>query len=265
VVPGLGGGDDPSTGRDDVMAGRPTELSPLQQRILREIPGSTQVSDWQVALPEPSQQQQMEDKIGREFDIEGATIPTGATTYDGVTMYPRSAFPAWLYDEIVRIETEELASDDGSHPLGSTAMGIKVRSGSAELACVSVEGQECAPVVLRRSGGELYFEWGFGTEKFLEPGTGMEVFAANGQEASDAPALAVAGMPGTDVARVEFVNTLGVVTDGQVTHDLAEGASIMWADVPGALQRVIAYDADGRVVDDHRLRDCSGGVDCEVR
>ena len=46
---------------------------------------------------------------------------------------------------------------------------------------------------------------------------------------------------------------------------LALCASILWAQVPGALARVVAYDADGDVVDDHTLRACSGGVDCEVR
>jgi hypothetical protein len=39
----------------------------------------------------------------------------------------------------------------------------------------------------------------------------------------------------------------------------------MWASVPGALARVIAYDSDGLVVYEHSLRTCSGGVDCEVR
>jgi hypothetical protein len=34
---------------------------------------------------------------------------------------------------------------------------------------------------------------------------------------------------------------------------------------PRALARVITYDSSGAVVDDHSLRDCTGGVDCEVR
>jgi hypothetical protein len=33
----------------------------------------------------------------------------------------------------------------------------------------------------------------------------------------------------------------------------------------GALARVVTYDSRGTVIDDHSLRDCTGGVDCEVR
>lgn len=266
VVPNIvGNGGAGDQGGEVATADRPDELSPLQQRVLREIPGAQQVSDWQVVLPAPSQRLQGETPMRGQFEVEGATLPMDAPTYAGVTAYPPAAFPRWLYDEVYRIETEELVNDDGSYPVGSMTMGIKVESGSAELACVSFEGGECAPAVVRRSGGELFYEWGFGTDEFLKPGTGMEVFAGIGQEATDAPAIAVAGMPGTEVARVEFVNTLGEVTDGAVTHSLVDGASIMWANVPGAVQRVIAYDADGEVVDDHELRKCSGGSDCEVR
>jgi len=35
--------------------------------------------------------------------------------------------------------------------------------------------------------------------------------------------------------------------------------------VPGELAKVIAYDADGNVIEDHPLRACDGPTDCEVR
>lgn len=264
VGPGLGGdGGEPTQGKDAPVAERPSELSPLQQRVLREVPGAQQISEWQVSLPAPDVRPEWSEPIGGDFEVVGPTIPTGTTTDAGVTAYPRSAWPGWLFDEVERIEQEELGDADG-YPVGSTDMGIEVVSGQAELACISFEDNPCGPALVRRSGGELYYEWGFGTDEFLEPGTGMEVFAGK-PGATDAPDLVIAGLPGTEVTRVEFVNTLGVVTDGQVTHELVDGASILWADVPGALQRVVAYNGAGEVVDDHKLRQCSGGTDCEVR
>lgn len=264
-VAGLGDGGAPTRAEDPDTAGHPTELSPLQERILREIPGARQTSEWQVELPDPGVPQEMETPLTGQFAVVGDPIPTGAATETGITSYPRSAFPRWLFDEIDRIEREELGDGD-SRPVGSTLMGIEVASGQAELACVSFEGGECGPALVRRSGGELFYEWGFGTDDFLKPGTGMEVFAPTFEPgAHDAPELVIAGLPGAGVTRVEFVNTLGEVTEGRVTHALVDDASILWAEVPGALQRVVAYDANGDVVDDHRLRDCSGGSDCEVR
>ena len=46
---------------------------------------------------------------------------------------------------------------------------------------------------------------------------------------------------------------------------LVPGDTMFWADVPGELTHVTAYDADGEVVDDHAITSCRGGVDCEVR
>jgi DNA-directed RNA polymerase specialized sigma24 family protein len=38
-----------------------------------------------------------------------------------------------------------------------------------------------------------------------------------------------------------------------------------FASVPGDLAKVVAYDAQGEVVEDHRLKDCDRPVECEVR
>jgi hypothetical protein len=129
---------------------------------------------------------------------------------------------------------------------------------------VSFQGADCEPAVIRRDDGEWHYEWGFGSDDFLDPGTGLEVFAGNAG-AEDAPSLAVAGLPDDSVTRAEFVNTAGEVVDGTVDHTMAPGSTILWASVPGALARVVTYDSSGAVVDDHSLRQCSGGVDCEVR
>jgi hypothetical protein len=259
----LGGGADRE--RNTValdVATRPSGLSDLQKQVLREVPGSERISAWQVALPEPPGAKDPMESVSGDFKVQGRTFPTGVPSYTGVTMYDRAAFPGWLYDAALAIE-EDAGGADGQ-PVGSMDMGLAVVNGTLELACISFQGADCAPAVVRREDGQRHYEWGFGTDDFLDAGTGMEVFAgATG--AADAPSLAVAGLPNDSVTRVEFVNTAGEIVEGTVDHTMAPGSSIMWASVPGALARVVAYDSGGAVVDDHSLRACTGGVDCEVR
>lgn len=259
VVPGVtGSGADQLRG----VAGRPTGLTPLQKRVMREVDGAERLSVWQVAVPEPEGAAESFPMTSDDFEVRGPTFPTGVSSYAGVTLYEPEAFPDWLYDGVLAWETD--AGDANGQPVGSTDMGIAVENGELELACVSFQGAECEPAVVRRSDGEVHYEWGFGTDRFLQPFSGMEVFAGN-DAAEDAPSLAVAGLPDDSVTRVDFVNTAGETVEGSVDHTMAPGSSILWAQVPGALARVVAYDADGDVVDDHTLRACSGGVDCEVR
>jgi hypothetical protein len=40
---------------------------------------------------------------------------------------------------------------------------------------------------------------------------------------------------------------------------------MMSARVPGELAKVVAYDADGEVIEDHPLAPCDDPVECEVR
>lgn len=260
VVPLVTGDSAPERLLD--VAARPAELSALQERVLRELPGATRLSTWQVAVPEPEGAVESFAGDSGEFEVQGESFATGVTSYAGVTLYDRGTFPDWLYDAV--LASEEAAGDESGQPVGSTDIGIAVDNGELELACVSFQGGDCAPAVVRVKDGETTYEWGFGTDRFLEPRTPMEVFSGDAS-AADAPSLAVAGLPGDSVTRAEFINTAGEVVAGTVDHTMAPGASILWAKVPGALARVVAYDDDGQVVDDHTLRVCSGGVDCEVR
>lgn len=264
TVPLVTGGDARTTEdtRPLDVVSRPDGLSALQERVLTEVPGAERISVWQVVLPEPAGAVDTMEIPGDRVQVQGERFATGVPSRTGVTVYERSGFPGWLYDAILDIEQD--AGDGNSYPVGSTDMGIAVENGTLELACVGARPSRCSPAVIRNEGGELHYQWGFGTDEFLDPGTGMEVFAGD-PGAEDAPSLSVAGLPDDSVTRVEFVNTAGEVVDGRVDHTMAPGSSILWAAVPGALARVVAYDADGGVVEDHTLRACSGGVDCEVR
>jgi len=244
----------------------PTELSPLAKRALLEIPGAVQVSDWQVVLPAPDAKSGMwsgEKQVDRQ--VVGDPVPLDAKSYQGVTIYPERAWPEWLYQGTLDYEQSQ-KDEDGAYPVGSVGTGILVESGAAELACLSYEGGPCGPARMTRSAdGELHFDWGMGTDDFLTPGSDMEVFLTDDYSTGSPGELAFAGLPGTDVARVDFVTTSGEVVAGQVTTTLVDDASMMTARVPGRLAKVVAYDASGEVIEDHPLKPCDTPVDCEVR
>ncbi|HWM73770.1 MAG TPA: hypothetical protein VNQ53_08520 [Nocardioides sp.] len=258
--------DNTSVADDPREQETPTELSPLAQRALREIPGAVQVSDWQIVLPAPdarSRYWQGENQVDRQ--VVGDTVPLDAKSYQGVTMFSERAWPGWLYQGTLDFE-QSLKDEDGSYPVGSLDNGIMVEVGAAELACVSWEGDSCGPAKMTRSAdGELHFESGMGTDDFLTPGSEMEVFLTDDYSTGSPGELAFAGLPGTDVARADFVTTSGEVVAGHVHSGLVEGASMMSARVPGRLAKVVAYDASGEVIEDHPLAECDSPVECEVR
>ena len=264
VVSGLTGtGGDRA--REPEPAGRPHQLSELGQRALTEIPGATQVSDWQVVLPAPDGGQR-DWGIDDPVRLAGAPVDTGAGHYSGVTAYRRADFPHWLYDGIQHLEQTDLAGEDGSYPVGSTDVGILVDDGPAYLGCVGT-ATRCGPALLTRdSGGDWVYEWGMGTDDFLKPGSSMEVFLSDDYATGAPGQLVLAGLPGTDVARVELVAVDGTRVEGHVeSGTVVPGHTMMWGTVTGDLAAVIAYDATGAVIEDHELEPCTDPVDCEVR
>ena len=257
------GGSDSHRVDTPPVADAPRELSPLAQRALAEVPGAVQVSDWQVVLPPPDVNSEFWSDNPDE-EVVGQPVALDYKTYQGVTVYPKRAWPAWLYDGT--LDFEQSLEQDGAVPVGSTDNGILVESGDAFLACVSWQGNACGPSFMTRTpDGSLHLNYGMGTDDFLEPGSDMEVFPSEDYSTGSPGTLAFAGLPGTDVARVEFVATDGTVVEGRVHAGLVEGASMMTGRVPGELAKVIAYDADGNVIEDHPLRDCGSPTDCEVR
>jgi hypothetical protein len=251
--------------REPEPAAHPHQLSELAQRALAEVPGATQVSDWQVVVPRPTGGRRQWESVGDPVEVAGTPVDTGAHRYTGVTDYRRSDFPRWLYDGVQHIEQTELADADGSYPVGSTAMGILVDGGPAYLGCVGTAAR-CSPALLTRSGDQWVYEWGMGTDGFLEPGSKMEVFLSDDYATGAPGQLVLAGLDGTDVSRVELVTTDGTRTEGHVeSGTVVPGDTMLWGTVSGDLAAVIAYDANGDVIEDHELKPCSDPVDCEVR
>ncbi|HWJ81568.1 MAG TPA: hypothetical protein VNS55_04955 [Nocardioides sp.] len=263
-------GGDPGSGDSLAAADAPPDhLSPLAQRVLSDVPGAVQVNSGQVVIPAPDVDRQFTQRI----DVEGRPVRLPRDYYAGVTSWPARAFPAWLYDGT---QAAEQAEDDGSgYPVGTSDLtGVLVDAGGRYLGCALPRkawgadgGESCFPAILtQRPDGGWTYEYGLGTDRFLQPGAPMEVFSEESYVSGDLTTLAVAGIDGTSVASVQLVATDGTVVDGTVeAGTLVPGESMFFGEVPGELARVVAYDAQGDVIEDHRLRDCTGGADCEVR
>lgn len=251
----------------------PDQLSDLAKRVLDEVPGALQVSAGQVVIPGPDLGREMDSKIDPDL-LAVAPVPLEAHTYIGVTAYPAKAFPAWLYDEVQRIEQEELGDEETGYPVGSTEMGILVETGNAELACLrprasageNMPGDRCFPTLVSEADGERTLRWSMGTEDFLEPGEEMELFTSDDYSHGSLSTVWMGGLDGTEVERVVFDLADGSTVDASVLPGtLVPGDTMFWANVEGEPTMVTAYDAAGAVIDDHKISACSGGVDCEVR
>lgn len=273
-VAGLG--QDPAPHRETTVytpPEAPEELSPLARRVLREVPGAVRVSAGQVVIPGPGTGSR-HDQVVDPRDVAAGPVTLDAHTYAGVTSYPRNAFPAWLFDGVQRIEEEQLADEDGSYPVGSTAMGILVESGDAQLVCLArrassgedMPGDGCYPALVSATDDTMRLRWSMGSEDFLEPDREMELFTSEDYSSGSPSTVWIGGLDGADVDRVVLDLADGSSTEATVLPGtFVPGDTIFWANVPGELRHVTAYADDGAVVDDHAIESCSGGVDCEVR
>jgi hypothetical protein len=268
VVALHGPGDDGPGVASDLGTPR-TELTPLAARALAEIPGAVRLSPGEVSIPAPAAAPEMSSTRAH---VLGTPVRLPEHEYYGVTMWSPSHFPDWLYDGTADLEQAEKSG--GGYPVGTTDLtGVEVDLGPAYLGCVDAVGRSdfpsgvaCAPALLTRDGDTWRYEWGMGTDDFLEPGSAMEVFTFGGHEDGQDTTIGIAGLDGTDVARAEFVSTDGARVEGTVeAGTLVPGDSMFFAEVPGELARVIAYDDAGNVVEDHQVASCSTPVECEVR
>lgn len=245
-------------------------LSELARRALAEIPGARQVSPSMVSIPAPGAR-----GLGPDLptQVHGEAVALPEESYAGVTMFKRKDVPGWLYDGTEALEKAQ-GDEETGYPVGTTDLtGVGIDLGPTYLACVTTQdagdppaGGECHPAVVTRQGDAWAYEWGMGTERFLEPGAPMEVFASDSTLDGADGTLAIAGLDGTDVARAVFIGTDGTRVDGTVlAGTLVPGESMFFGEVAGPLARVVAYDAAGNLIEDHPLRECKDPVDCEVR
>ncbi len=253
----------------------PTELSPLAQRALAKVPGAVQVSAWQVLIPTPAAMSMYPSQVVPADHIAAGPVDVGMRRYTGVTSFERGQFPAWLFDGVERIEKTELGSEEEGYPVGSTEMGIIVDAGPLDLACVQPLpdwgnadelGDACNPAMLGTSGDARTYEWGMGTDDFLQSGQPLELFSDETYTDGTARTVWIGGTDGTDVASVELVDVDGTRIQATVAAGtLVPGETMFWGTVPGELAIAVTRDADGDVLERHEVKPCDSPVDCEVR
>ncbi len=252
----------------------PKELSPLAQRVLAEVPGAVQVSAWQVVIPAPGARPAGMSQEVPADRIAAGPVDIGTRLYTGVTTYRKRQFPAWLYDGVEKIEKTELGDENG-YPVGSTEMGIIVDGGPMDLACMKPLpdwgdadelGDGCNPSMLGEVGGSRTFEWGMGTDDFVQEGKPLELFSVDDYSDGTARTVWIGGTDGTDVASVELVGVDGTRVDATVAAGtLMPEETMFWGTVSGELALAVTRDADGNVLERHEVRPCGSPVDCEVR
>ena len=268
--------DQDATGSDPYLdRPTPTELSPLAERVVRDIPGARQVSAYQVLLPDPDVASDPVLPVDPGL-LHGTPVPLPASAYAGVTSYPRGTFPDWLFTAVR--DAEHPGDDRTSYEVGTFAGGVMVDEGSVALGCVAPgdgsgpggEHDPCTPTVMHRTGDEWYVDWGMGTDDFLKEGAGLEVFGGRDNFSTGRPTRFWIGGIDGQVAVADFLLTDGRVVRGSVAYDtVSPGDSMIWANVPvdrgAGLAKVVLYGTDGELLEDHPLRACDTPVECEVR
>lgn len=250
----------------------PTELSALAERVLAEVPGAVQVSDWQVVIPAPGPRPVvMSQRVPADY-ISGGPVDIGAHRYTGVTAYKKKDFPGWLFNGVETIEKTELGREGEGYPVGSTEMGIIVDAGPMELACMESlpewgDGADgCFPAMLGTIGSARTYEWGMGTDDFLQEGRPLELFSIDDYSDGTPRTVWVGGTDGTDVASVELVGVDGTRVEATVAAGtLVPDETMFWGTVTGELAIAVTRDADGGVLERHELKPCNSPTECEVR
>ena len=223
--------------------------------MLAEVPGAVQVSEWQVVIPAPGPRPALMSQVVPADRIVAGPVDVGTRLYSGVTAYKKRQFPAWLFDGVEKIEKTELG-DANNYPVGSTEMGIIVDGGPMDLACMKSLpdwadaeelGDGCRPSMLGELGGSRTFEWGMGTDDFVQEGKPLELFSTDDYSDGTARTVWIGGTDGTDVASVELVGVDGTRVDATVAAGtLVPDETMFWGTVSGELALAVTRDADGQ-------------------
>jgi hypothetical protein len=270
VGTGVAGGD-AGRGRQHVAdrPQQPKQLSELARRALAEVPGARQVSSWQVVIPagaaRPADAFPLDEVSPEPLTV--APVDIGTRWYTGVTSFRKQDFPAWLWQGTQDYERHVLGDDEG-YPVGSTDDGVIVDGGPLRLACVTAKsaGDPCYPAMLSGPDGDLSYEWGMGTDDFLQPGEGLELFHTASYTSGAPTTVWIGGTDGTDVASVDLVTTDGTTVSAHVeSGTFVPGDTMFWGTVDGELALAVTRDADGKVLERHQVKPCRTPVACEVR
>ena len=226
-------------------------LSSYEKRVLREVPGAYPAGGV-VVVPTP---------VDTTNTTENTLLPS--------SQLPRPlrslGFPAMTDPGYVASSVELPRFMRGNIPDGSQVLAAIE---PISLTCAQWKpGATCQPAVVVPDGERgAFYLYGLGTDHFLDPGHGMELFLDDTVRERHVLQSVIGGLDGTKATTVVLTLTDGHRQDATIdSGQISPGDTMFWGVVDGSVARVTAYDDQGDVVATHRVRACSGGVDCEVR
>lgn len=228
------------------------ELNPLAARALAEIPGAYRVGDT-VFVPETPRPGNMMEGPLTSVHIHAEVVPLTVHGYSDLAyLTSGSQFPKWLRNAVY--------DNDWDDP-------VRADNGPLSLACVGWqdEPERCGlTAMVQGADGSYYRLTGLsGTDKFMKPGAGIQVFID--EDYLDGTLSVVGGMHGTEAVQVEVVLVDGTRSPARLSREVVEGNTVFWAEVPDDVAQVIAYGEEGEVLESHEIEPCDDPVDCEVR
>lgn len=225
-----------------------TSVTAYEKRVLADVPGSYEV-DGTVVLTD-----RMPGGSGSMFPpgdrVTGTPVPLG---------YHSMVGPGYLSSS---------KSDPAYQQNAPKGSQVVIDAGPAWLGCAtSKKHPDCSGVVLvKDTTGRLRILNGFGTEDFLKPGAGMELFVDDDFSDRTWSQTLLGGFHSAETTRVLVEMTDGSQAEAELDVDsMSPGSTLFWAKLAKPVAWVRAYDADGALIAEHRLRACGNPVDCEVR
>lgn len=225
----------------------------LLTKTMETVPGARRVGDLAVLVPASTDEDPPDPA-----PLRGPTARLGVRAYEPVWVPDRTSLPQWLVVSTALVQDKQR----------STVAPVLVDRGPQSIGCVEMSdgGASCvATALLHQEGSVMVAGESMAPRGYLQAGEPTQVFTFPTLVDGQPRLLLIAGVGGV-VDRAEFVAQDGTKVPAQVDADnVAPGASLMWATLPQTPARVISYRADGTIVDNHALSNCTDGASCEVR
>ncbi len=118
--------------------------------------------------------------------------------------------------------------------------------------------------MLAASGSAYELVFNFGRPGPMVEGEPMQLHTLENYS-TGTPTTVWIGVAHAGAARVVYVLEDGTQVEGQIAEGVDRHDTVFFADVSGPLDRVLAYDAAGELLEEHEILPCSGAADCEIR
>lgn len=223
-------------------------LSTYEKRVLREVPGSYAVGGT-VVVPGPIDPEHVQN-LG--FEVSGFTGRLAPLGWHGLSEFP-------MYSTVRYPDFMLRPAPEGTQ--------MYADMGPMRIGCLQRSEPHCDLVLVvgeRRTG---WFSFAtVGTDEFLTPGSQMELFPGGSFDGRVHRPTVIGGFRGTRATDVELTLEDGSRVSATVDSGLVSpGDTIFWARTQSPPVRATAYDAAGRLVDDHERTPCDDPLDCLSR